>query len=517
MPRLDPPEGPARLSASRSPSGEFLWHIRQVAKKNKVFSTMIGQGYLRHRHAAGDPAQYPGKSGLVHGLHALSAGDFSQGRLEALLNYPDHGLRSDRPGDRQCLAAGRGDGGGGSHGDGAAGGKVKIRYAVFVDENCHPQNIAVIRTRAAAAGDRDYRGRPERTCWSPRQALRRVFQYPGTYGGVQRFHRPDRGAARDAKALGIVIADPSGADIAEGTGRDGGRYCRWLDPAFRRADGLWRPACGLYGLPRCHKRAMPGRIVGVSIDARGNKAYRLSLQTREQHIRREKATSNVCTAQALLAVMASFYAVFHGPEGLRAIAAADPPQNGARGARAGGERVHGRAGAFFRHHHHRGRPVAERGDRRGCACGGSTCAGSARRGSASPSMRPRRPETVEAVCGAFGIQDRKHDLTGRISGARGAASPDDYLDHPVFHMNRAETEMMRYMRRLADRDLALDRRDDPAGQSCTMKLNAAVEMMPITWPEFANAIHPFAPADQVEGYTEMLDDLSRQAVQDHRL
>jgi glycine dehydrogenase len=196
--------------------------------------------------------------------------------------------------------------------------KSKAR-AFFVDRFCHPQTIAVIRTRAAAAGDRDHRGRARNL--DPSKVFGAIFQYPGSYGHVRDFTAEIASAACGGGGRGGGDR-PSGAVPAEGTGRDGGGYrhrlvaalsaCRWAMAGPH--------AAFMAAVKDAHKRQMPGRIVGVSIDARGNKAYRLSLQTREQHIRREKATSNVCTAQALLAVMASFYAVFHGPKGLRAIA-----------------------------------------------------------------------------------------------------------------------------------------------------------------------------------------------------
>ena len=271
--------------------------------------------------------------------------------------------------------------------------------------------------------------------------------------------------------------------------------------------GYGGPHAAYIAVKDAYKRALPGRLVGVSVDARGNRAYRLALQTREQHIRREKATSNICTAQVLLAVMASMYAVFHGPKGLKAIA----------------ERVHRKAARLadglatlgfkiaarilLRHDHRRGRPYQ----------------GLIMKNAVDNGVNLRkvgdRPHRHHASTSARGRRRSKP------SGARSAATisstathypayrlPDDllrtsaYLTHPIFHMNRAESEMTRYMRRLADRDLALDRAMIPLG-SCTMKLNATAEMLPITWPEFAE-IHPFAPADQALGYAELIDDLS---------
>jgi glycine dehydrogenase len=253
------------------------------------------------------------------------------------------------------------------------------------------------------------------------------------------------------------------------------------------------------------KRSMPGRIIGVSIDARGNKAYRLSLQTREQHIRREKAMSNVCTAQALLAVMASFYAVFHGPKGLRAIAERVhfSTVRLSRALKAAGAVVSpkaffdtitvevgvGQAGilAAARHEGLNFRRIGN--DRVGISLDETT-----------------DEKVLIRVLRAFGIEGvppHRAELGFPEHLVRGT----EYLTHPVFHMNRAESEMMRYMRRLSDRDLALDRAMIPLG-SCTMKLNAAAEMMPITWPEFGS-LHPFVPADQAAGYHEAIEDLAK--------
>jgi glycine dehydrogenase len=248
---------------------------------------------------------------------------------------------------------------------------------------------------------------------------------------------------------------------------------------------------------------MPGRIVGVSVDGHGHKAYRLSLQTREQHIRREKATSNVCTAQALLAVMASFYAVFHGPEGLKAIAQ-DVHMKAVRLAsslRAGGFAPE--AGEFF------DTITVPVGDRQSRIMAAAVARGINLRDVGADRIGISVDETTTeehllAVARAFDVQLAGVAEAPAIPDALLRTTP--YLAHPIFHMNRAEAEMMRYMRRLSDRDLALDRAMIPLG-SCTMKLNAAVEMMPVTWPEF-NSIHPFAPADQAEGYAGMLADLS---------
>jgi glycine dehydrogenase len=268
--------------------------------------------------------------------------------------------------------------------------------------------------------------------------------------------------------------------------------------------GFGGPSAAYMACKDKHKRDMPGRIVGVSIDAQGGRAYRLSLQTREQHIRREKATSNICTAQALLANMASFYAVFHGPEGLKAIAQRIHRKTVrvAKTLAAAGFKVEPKH--FFDTITVEVGPMqqvilkAARKERINLRVVGTTKLG------ISLDETTRR-ETVERLWRAFGIDKKDSDFTPDYRIPDPLIRQSAYLTHPVFHMNRAETEMMRYMRRLADRDLALDRAMIPLG-SCTMKLNAAAEMMPITWPEFAN-IHPFAPHEQVEGYHELVRDL----------
>jgi glycine dehydrogenase len=254
------------------------------------------------------------------------------------------------------------------------------------------------------------------------------------------------------------------------------------------------------------KRSMPGRIVGVSIDSHGNRAYRLSLQTREQHIRREKATSNVCTAQALLAVMASFYGVFHGPEGLKAIAQRIHRKTVrlAKGLEENG--FHVEPDAFFDtitvdvgllQNTIMKAAINEEVNLRAV---GKTKVG------ISLDERTRR-DTTEAVWRAFGIDRKDDELEHEYRIPPALYRRTSYLDHEVFHMNRAETEMMRYMRRLADRDLALDRAMIPLG-SCTMKLNSAAEMMPVSWREFS-LLHPFVPEDQALGFQEMITDLSQ--------
>ena len=289
------------------------------------------------------------------------------------------------------------------------------------------------------------------------------------------------------------------------------------------ADNIWwgiSPiSAGLFGVPMgfggphaaflsCKdefRRIMPGRIIGVSVDKHGNRALRMALQTREQHIRREKATSNICTAQVLLAVMASMYAVFHGPQGLKAIAQQVHQKTVllAKGLEKLGYKVEPET--FF------DTITVEVGHMQGLILRAAVAegvnlrkVGETRIGIALDERT--RPAVLEAVWRAFGGKFEVDDFKPDYRLPKDLLRTSEYLTHPIFHMNRAESEMTRYIRRLSDRDLALDRAMIPLG-SCTMKLNATAEMLPITWPEFSD-IHPFAPADQTLGYKEMIDDLS---------
>ena len=481
---------------------ELLWYMRQVAKQNKVFTSMIGQGFYGtvcppaiQRNILENPAWYT--------AYTPYQPEISQGRLEALLNYQT--MVCDLTGLEIANASLLDEATAAAEAMTMAQRVAKSKAkAFFIDENCHPQNIEVMKTRAAPVGIEIIVGDPESL--EPEKVFGAIFQYPGTYGHLTDF-TPHIAKLHAADAIGIVIADPMALCILKEPGAMGADIAVGSTQRFGVPMGFGGPSAAYMACKDAHKRNMPGRIVGVSIDAQGGKAYRLSLQTREQHIRREKATSNVCTAQALLANMASFYAVFHGPVGLRAIA----------------ERIHRKAVRVARALKEVGFKVepehffdtmtvevgslqgpimkAARDERINLRKIGSTKVGIS-------IDETTRHDTLERLWRAFGLDRKDDDLTPHYSIPDGLQRTTEYLTHSVFHMNRAETEMMRYMRRLADRDLALDRAMIPLG-SCTMKLNAAAEMMPITWPEFCN-LHPFAPADQAEGYTEMFADLSRQ-------
>ena len=278
--------------------------------------------------------------------------------------------------------------------------------------------------------------------------------------------------------------------------------------------GFGGPHAGFMSVRDGLQRHLPGRLVGVSRDADGAPAYRLALQTREQHIRREKATSNICTAQVLLAVMAGAYAVYHGPAGLTAIARRVHRYAAilAAGLRAGGVDV--TTDRFFDtvtvHVPKSARAVVDKAARRGI----NVRLVDADHVAVATDEVTRR-EHLEAVWAAFGVQARVDELDAATPDALGAGRESEFLTHPVFTAHHSETALLRYLKRLADYDYALDRGMIPLG-SCTMKLNAAAEMEPVSYPGFA-AIHPFAPAEQVPGYLELIGDLESWLARDHRL
>ena len=479
---------------------EVLEYMRVVAGKNKVLTSLIGQGYhgtvtppAIQRNIFENPAWYT--------AYTPYQPEISQGRLEALLNFQT--MVSDLTGLEVANASLLDEATACAEAMTMAMRLSKSKAkAFFVDRDCHPQNIAVIQTRAAPLDIEVIIGDPDKMDASA--VFGALFQYPGTYGHVRDF-TDHMAALHEAGALGVVSADPMALTLLKEPGAMGADIAVGSTQRFGVPEGYGGPHAAYMACKDAYKRAMPGRIVGVSIDAHGNRAYRLSLQTREQHIRREKATSNVCTAQALLAVMASMYAVFHGPEGLKAIA----------------QRIHRKAVRLANGLEEAGFKVDPKSFFDTVTVDVGPLQAAVMKSAVDEGINLRRVgetrvgitldertvlETIEAVWRAFGIRrsDEKFEAQYRF--------PDDmlresaYLTHPIFHMNRAETEMMRYMRRLADRDLALDRAMIPLG-SCTMKLNSAAEMMPVSWREFS-MIHPFVPQDQALGYKLMIDDLS---------
>ena len=480
--------------------GELLFFLGQVAKKNQVLTSLIGQGYYGtvtppaiQRNILENPAWYT--------AYTPYQPEISQGRLEALLNYQT--MICDLTGLEIANASLLDEATAAAEAMTMAQRVAKSKAkAFFVDQDCHPQNIAVIQTRAAPLGIEVIVGNPDDM--DAEAVFGGIFQYPGTYGHVRDFSDVIA-KLHAAKAIAIVAADPLSLTLLKEPGAMGADIAVGSTQRFGVPLGYGGPHAAYFACKDEYKRSMPGRIVGVSVDSHGHPAYRLSLQTREQHIRREKATSNVCTAQALLAVMASMYAVFHGPKGLQAIAQRIHRKTVrlARGLEEAGFKVE--PAVFFDTITVEVGPLQAAVMQLAVENGINLRKVGTNKVGISIDERTRR-STIEAVWRAFGIDRKDDDLTHRYRVPEELHRQSEYLTHPIFHMNRAETEMMRYMRRLSDRDLALDRAMIPLG-SCTMKLNAAVEMMPITWPEFA-FLHPFVPLDQAAGYQEMITDLS---------
>ena len=489
----------APLSWAPLTEHELLEKMRAVAAKNRVMTSLIGQGYYGtvtppsiQRNILENPAWYT--------AYTPYQPEIAQGRLEALLNFQTmvcdltgHDVANASLLDEATAAAEAM-----TMAERVA--KSKAR-AFFVDRFCHPQTLAVIRTRALPLGIEIIEDMVENI--DPTKVFGAIFQYPGSYGHVCDY-TAEIAALHAAGAVAVVATDLLALCLLKEPGAMGADIAVGSTQRFGVPMGYGGPHAAFMATRDAHKRQMPGRIVGVSIDAQGGKAYRLALQTREQHIRREKATSNVCTAQALLAVMASMYAVFHGPKGLRAIAERVHflTQRLARALKAAGARVSPKA--FF------DTITVDVGVGQAGILAAARAEGLNFRRIGHDRIGISLDETSDEkvlirVLRAFGIHGVPPHRASlgfpeamlRVSG---------YLTHPVFHMNRAESEMMRYMRRLSDRDLALDRAMIPLG-SCTMKLNAAAEMMPITWPEFGS-LHPFVPPDQALGYAEAIDDLT---------
>ncbi|MDP1584142.1 MAG: aminomethyl-transferring glycine dehydrogenase, partial [Bradyrhizobium sp.] len=430
--------------------------------------------------------------------------EISQGRLEALFNFQtmicdltgldvaNASLLDEATAAAEAMALA----------ERAAQAKAK---AFFVDHEVHPQTLAVLRTRAEPLGWSLVVGDPALDL-DKAEVFGALLQYPATSGAVRDL-RPAIAALRAKGALAVVAADLLALTLLASPGELGADIAIGSAQRFGVPMGYGGPHAAYMAVRDALKRSLPGRIVGLSIDSRGQPAYRLALQTREQHIRREKATSNICTAQVLLAVIASMYAVYHGPEGLTHIARTVHRRTAVLAA---GLRQLGfapQSEAFF------DTVTVDAGSRQSEIVAGALAEKiNLRIGKGTLGIaldETTTPGEVEAVWRAFG---GKFAYAEMEAGAREALPPElkratGFLNHPVFNTHRSETELLRYMRKLSDRDLALDRAMIPLG-SCTMKLNATSEMIPLTWPEFG-ALHPFAPADQASGYHALFRQLEK--------
>ncbi|WP_119697213.1 aminomethyl-transferring glycine dehydrogenase [Microbacterium halotolerans] len=499
---------------------ETLGELRALASKNRVLTPMIGLGYsdtvtpsVIQRNVFENPSWYT--------AYTPYQPEISQGRLEALLNFQtmvgelvglplaNASMLDEATAVVESMLLAR------------RVVKGADAHVFVVDSDALPQTKAVLRVRAAAVGidlaERDLAGGEE----LPDGVFGVLVQYPGASGRVW---DPSAviGAAHAAGAQAVVAADIMAAVLLRSPGSLGADIVAGSTQRFGVPLGFGGPHAGYLAVRQGLERQLPGRLVGVSVDADGARALRLSLQTREQHIRREKATSNICTAQVLLAVMASMYAVHHGPDGLREIAGriASRTEGLAAALAASGLslahesffdtiRVHvpGRARDVVAAAHERGvllHPVDE--DTVGISVGEATT---------DAELRAVREAfgIAEGATAAGDVHEADIGHPASSSAATGASSrlpavmlrDDEILTHPVFHAHRSETAMMRYLKRLADKDYALDRGMIPLG-SCTMKLNAASAMQASSWPEFSR-IHPFAPREDVAGYLELIAQL----------
>jgi glycine dehydrogenase len=506
--RLDQPLELTGLAGP--PPGEFqlLERLRTIASENRVVRSCIGMGYsdvivppVIQRNIFENPGWYT--------QYTPYQAEISQGRLEALLNFQT--MIADLTGlpvanasllDEATAAAE------------ALGMCVAIargrKRGFFAAADCHPQTLGVLRTRAAALGIELRVGPVDAIDFESQDLCGILLQYPSTDGRVED-HRALAARARAAGATVVVAADPLALALLVPPGEFGADIAVGSAQRLGVPMGFGGPHAAFLATTQANVRRIPGRIVGVSMDAHDEPVYRLAIQTREQHIRRDKATSNICTAQALLAIMASMYAVYHGPEGLRRIARRIHALSVglAAGLRAVGCKL-GDAAYFDTLR------VIPNGKGSAQVLSAALERGFNLRdfkdGSLGVSLdETTTPEDVAQLIAAFASDaNPRIDVAALVEDAdlgfpAELTRTSEFLSHPVFHRYRSEHEMLRYICRLETRDLSLTTSMIPLG-SCTMKLNATSEMLPISWPEFGR-IHPYAPADQVRGYATMLGEL----------
>ncbi|GAA6131212.1 aminomethyl-transferring glycine dehydrogenase [Halopseudomonas sabulinigri] len=494
------------LGAPRS-EAEVLGYLKQVASRNQVFTSCIGMGYhgtltptVILRNVLENPGWYT--------AYTPYQPEIAQGRLESLLNFQQ--LTIDLTGMELASASLLDEATAAAEAMALAKRVAKSKSNLFfVDEDCHPQTISVVLTRAEAFGfdvvvdDVSQLGEHE--------VFGALFQYPTTWGEIRDL-KPLIEQVQAQKGLACVSADLLALVKLTAPGELGADVVFGSAQRFGVPMGYGGPHAAFFATRDAYKRAMPGRIIGVSVDTRGNRALRMALQTREQHIRREKANSNICTAQVLLANIASFYAVYHGPQGLKVIADRVNRLTAilAAGLQAAGVtlrnqsffdtltlNVPGKAGEIVE------RARAARVNLRmidADAVGVSLD---------ETSTRATVETLLQVVAGASHGQDIAA-LDAQVAASEqgipaALRRTSEFLTHPVFNSYHSETEMLRYIKSLENKDLALNHAMIPLG-SCTMKLNATTEMIPITWPEFGQ-LHPFVPLAQAEGYKQMIDEL----------
>jgi glycine dehydrogenase len=480
---------------------EALAELRAISKKNRIAKSFIGAGYsdcitppVIQRNILENPGWYT--------AYTPYQAELAQGRLEALLNFQTmivdltkldianasmlDEATSAAEAMTLCHAA------------------VPDRRTFFVADSCHPQTIAVVRTRAEPLGidvkiDNFSKFKFDSTVFGA------LVQYPATDGAIHDYSEFVK-QAHAAGALVVVAADLLALTLLKPPGEFGADVAVGNTQRFGVPIGFGGPHAAYFATRDQYKRHMPGRLVGVSHDAEGRPAYRLALQTREQHIRRDKATSNICTAQVLLAVIASMYAVYHGPRGLRAIAERVHRQTSqlADGLTALGLKItHQNFFDTILVEVESSATIVERAARSDCNLRalGSRAIGI----SLDETTTPRHLELLMSIFRGTHVREDVDLGEASLRIPQSAIRNSDFLTHPVFNTHDTETEMLRYLKKLESRDLSLCHSMIPLG-SCTMKLNATAEMFPISWPEFAK-LHPFAPVDQTVGYIEMCNQL----------
>ncbi|HAS8502489.1 TPA: glycine dehydrogenase (aminomethyl-transferring) [Vibrio vulnificus] len=496
-------EKPMQLAEAQSES-DMLASIKKFADLNQVKRTFIGQGYYNTftpnvilRNVLENPGWYT--------AYTPYQPEISQGRLESLLNYQqmvmdltgmdiaNASLLDEATAAAEAMTLCQ------------RAGKSKSKV-FFVADDVHPQTIEVIKTRAKYFGFDVVIGNVD--ALPQTEAFGALLQYPSTTGEVRDL-TDVIAQAQANKTLVSVATDLLASALVKPAGEMGADVVIGSAQRFGVPMGYGGPHAAFMATREQHKRTMPGRVIGVSIDAKGNQALRMAMQTREQHIRREKATSNICTAQALLANMASFFAVYHGEEGIRTIARRTHHMTAILAAgltKSGYELAHN---AFF--------------DTITINTGDNTQALYAKAQAADINLRlldgqigisfdeTTTVADIDALFAIFDVKENVNALSTDIAGNEFAAIPEAcrrtsrFLTHPVFNTHHSETQMMRYLKQLENKDFSLTHGMIPLG-SCTMKLNAAAEMIPVTWPEFG-ALHPFAPIEQAAGYTALAEDL----------
>ncbi len=495
---------------------EALAKIRAVAARNQVFRSFIGQGYYgTHtpkvilRNILENPAWYT--------AYTPYQAEISQGRMEALINFQT--MVADLTGMEIANASLLDEATAAAEAMTLAKRSAKSKSNTFlVAGDTHPQTLEVLATRAEPLGITVDVVRST-DAFHQKLAAGDYFgvlvQYPASSGWVEEWSK-DADTIHAHNALFVVATDLLALTLLKPPGEMGADIVIGNSQRFGVPFGFGGPHAAFMACRDAYKRSMPGRLIGVSVDAEGKAAYRLTLQTREQHIRREKATSNICTAQVLLAVMASMYAVYHGPDGLKRIAGRVARLTAilAEGLRTlGYPAVH--ASAFDT-------LCIEPGDARDAILARAQAARLNLRVRGNGSLCISLDETttradIETLWGVFGGEGATLPSVDALDASAPSLIPQalrrtsDFMTHPVFNTHHSEHELLRYMRALADKDLAMDRTMIPLG-SCTMKLNATAEMIPVTWPEFGN-LHPLAPAEQAAGYRQLIDELEAMLVE----